>query len=227
MNKNPTLYIVATPIGNLGDISSRALEVLKSVDMILCEDTRVTRKLLNHFEIKKPTQSYHHHSSLSKIESIVDILRNGSSLALVSDAGTPGIADPGGKLVQAVVKQLPDVKIEPIPGASAIMSALSISGFAADSFVFMGWPPHKKGRETFFRKLTEEARVVVFYESVHRIKKALTSMIEVCSERQIVVGRELTKKFETIYRGTVQDVIDAMPDDEIRGEFVVVLDRIK
>jgi 16S rRNA (cytidine1402-2'-O)-methyltransferase len=127
--------------------------------------------------------------------------------------------------VSAVSRELPDVKIEPIPGPSAIMSALSVSGFAADSFVFLGWSPHKKGRQTFFRSLTKEERVVVFYESVHRIKKALLSLAEECPDRQIVVGREMTKKFETIYRGTAQDVLGLMSDDEIKGEFVVVLDR--
>jgi 16S rRNA (cytidine1402-2'-O)-methyltransferase len=225
MNKKTTLYIVATPIGNLSDISARAIEVLDSVDLILCEDTRVTKKLLTHFEINTQTQSYHHHSSISKIEKICDMLAEGKSLALVSDAGTPGVSDPGGKLVSAVVEQGIEVKIEPIPGPSAIMSALSICGFAADSFVFFGWPPHKKGRETFFKSLTGEARVIVFYESVHRIKKALTSLSEVCPDRNIVVGRELTKKFETVYRGTAQEVLNEISDDQIKGEFVIVLDR--
>jgi len=222
---NPTLYIVATPIGNLSDFSPRAVEILKSVDAILCEDTRVTKKLLNHFSINKPTLSYHHHSSLSKIEQIINMLKSGQSLALVSDAGTPGIADPGGQLVSAIVKNLPAAQIMPIPGPSALMSALSISGFPADSFIFLGWPPHKKGRETFFKKLTEEARVVVFYESVHRIKKALASLSAVCAHREIVVAREITKKFESVYRGCPKDVLGALSDNEVKGEFVVVLNR--
>lgn len=223
MDNKATLYIVATPIGNLGDFSPRAVETLKSVDAVLCEDTRVTRKLLTRFGIEKPTLSYHQHSSLMKTEKIIGMLESGKTLALVSDAGTPGIADPGGKLVSAVIGELPDVAVVPIPGPSALISALSVSGFAADSFVFLGWPPHKKGRETFFRSLTDEKRVVVFYESVHRIRKALESLSRVCPNRCIVLCRELTKKFESVYRGTASSVLDVLSDGEIRGEFVVVI----
>jgi len=221
------LYIVATPIGNLNDFSQRAIEILKSSDIILCEDTRVTKKLLARFDIEKEIISYHQHSSLNKVDNIIKMLKSGKTLSLVSDAGTPGISDPGGKLVDAVVTQLPDVQIIPIPGSSALMSALSISGFWADSFIFLGWPPHKKGRETWFKNLPKQEKVVVFYESVHRIKKALQSVSIVCPDRKIVLARELTKKFETVYRGTAMEILNELPLDEIKGEFVVVLDRKK
>ena len=220
------LYIIATPIGNLSDISARALETLKKVDCVLCEDTRVTAKLLTRFDIDVETLSFHQHSSLDKIDQIIGLLRGGKVLALVSDAGTPGISDPGGKLVAAVVKELPNISIVPIPGSSAIMAVLSISGFWADSFVFLGFPPHKKGRQTWFENLQNYASVVVFYESVHRVKDCLHRLTEACPDRAMLLCRELTKKFETIYRGTAKDVLSAIPDNEIKGEFVIVLDVI-
>ena len=157
------LYIIATPIGNLEDITFRALEVLKDADFILCEDTRVTSKLLARFNLKIPTISYHQHSKLQKLQKIKELLEEGKVLAMVSDAGTPGISDPGGQLVEYISKELPGIKIIPIPGASALSSALSISGFSADRFVFLGFPPHKKGREKFFKELVEYgARNIVF-----------------------------------------------------------------
>ncbi len=150
----PTLYIVATPTGNLEDISMRALRILGEVDFILCEDTRVTRVLLDHYHIKTPTISYHQHSSESKVKEVIDLLARGKNLALVSDAGTPGISDPGGRLIQAVIERLgSEVAIESVPGPSAITAALSISGIPTDKFVFMGFPPHKKGRQTFIKKI--------------------------------------------------------------------------
>ncbi|MBU2575842.1 16S rRNA (cytidine(1402)-2'-O)-methyltransferase, partial [Patescibacteria group bacterium] len=212
------LYIVATPIGNLNDFSQRACDTLKKVDVVLCEDTRHTKNLLAHFDIGAETLSYHQHSSLNKVDKIVEMLREEKSLALVSDAGTPGISDPGGKLVEAVVQKLPNVQIVPIPGASALMSALSISGFWADSFIFLGWPPHKKGRETWFKNLPKQEKVVVFYESVHRVKNALERVSTVCPIRQMVLAREITKKFETIYRGTAEEILNELPYDEIKGE---------
>ncbi|OIO48379.1 MAG: 16S rRNA (cytidine(1402)-2'-O)-methyltransferase [Parcubacteria group bacterium CG1_02_41_12] len=221
------LYIVATPIGNLSDISQRSLETLKSADCILCEDTRVTRKLLARFDIETETLSFHQHSSLNKIEQIIEMLSSGKSLALATDAGTPGISDPGGKLVEAVVRELPYVNIVPIPGPSAIMSALSISGFWADSFVFLGFPPHKKGRETWFKNLQNHESVIVFYESVHRVKNCLERVSDLCPDRPMILARELTKKFETIYRGTASGILNELPLDETKGEFVVVLDRTR
>lgn len=171
------LFIVATPIGNLEDISFRAVRILQEADLILCEDTRVTKKLLDRYAIKKPLQSYHQHSKLAKTEYIVDMLASGKNMALVSDAGTPGISDPGGLLVEAVVKRLGDeVTIVPIPGANAALAALSVSGFPTDRFIFLGFPPHKKGRKTFFEEVAALRETAVLYESKHRIEKALTAL---------------------------------------------------
>ncbi len=158
-----TLSLVATPIGNLGDITLRALETLKNADMILCEDTRVSGQMLKHFEISKPLQSYHHHSDDRKMKEIVEFLVNGQNLALITDAGTPGISDPGNLLVEYVVHKLPAVTIIPIPGASAVIAALSISGFATDKFLFLGFPPHKNKRLKFFETVAQSAYTVVFY----------------------------------------------------------------
>ncbi|MDO8592952.1 MAG: 16S rRNA (cytidine(1402)-2'-O)-methyltransferase [bacterium] len=171
------LYIVATPIGNLEDISIRALRVLGEVDFILCEDTRVTAKLLAHYNIKTPAISYHQHSSEAKVNEIVTILAGGKNLALVSDAGTPGISDPGGKLIQAVLEKLDgEAQIESVPGPSAVTAALSISGIPTDKFIFMGFPPHKKGRQTFIKKIVQSEFPVVVYESKHRIIKFLEEL---------------------------------------------------
>lgn len=219
-----TLYIVATSIGNLEDISLRALRTLQEVDLILCEDTRVTRKLLDRYDIKKPLQSYHQHSTLAKIEHIIDMLASGKNVALVSDAGTPGISDPGGLLVETIVKRFGnEVKIVPIPGANAALAALSVCGFPADRFVFLGFPPHKKGRKTFFEEAAAMRETVVFYESKHRIEKALLALAEYAGDRRIMVARELTKQFETLYRGTPAECLAALKADDMRGEFVVVI----
>ncbi|NQU83310.1 MAG: 16S rRNA (cytidine(1402)-2'-O)-methyltransferase [Parcubacteria group bacterium] len=220
-----SLYIVATPIGNLEDITLRALRILREVDLILCEDTRVTKRLLDKYEIDKPTLSYHQHSKLSKVEKIIGELQAGKNIALVSDAGTPGISDPGNKLVEEVVDVLGDqVQVIPIPGPCAAISALSASGFPTDKFIFLGFPPHKKGRETFFKNLAEEKRTVVFYESTHRIIKCLEQLGQYLEpNRKIVVCRELTKMFETIYRGTISDVQNQLENDKIKGEFAIVV----
>lgn len=219
-----TLYIIATPIGNLSDITDRAKDALGSVDLVLCEDTRVTRKLLNAFDIKVETQSLHQHSTQARHTKYIEMLREGKNLALVSDAGTPNISDPGGKFVSDVVRELDsDVRIEPIPGASALISALSISGFPADRFAFLGFPPHKKGRKSFFEKISSIENTVVLYESVHRIEKALESLIENIPTRQIVLARELTKMHESVYRGTPNEVTEQLKADTIKGEFVIVI----
>jgi len=207
------LYIVSTPIGNLKDISIRALEILKSVDLILCEDTRVTQKLLNHFGIKTKTLSYHQHSKLKKVKHILELLKEEQDIALVSDAGTPGIADPGNKLVEEVVKLLSDqVKVIPIPGASALTSAASVSGFQMDKFLFLGFPPQKR---------------VILYESPYRILKTLNEISVINNKLSVVVCRELTKKFETIYRGTIEEVIEKIKNpkvgEKMKGEFVVII----
>ena len=218
------LYIVATPIGNLSDITLRAIETLKQVDLILCEDTRQTQKLLNHYEIKTPTLSYHQHSRLARVDKIISFLKNNKNLALVTDAGTPGISDPGGKLVSEVVTQLgSSVKIEPVPGPSALTVALSISGLPTDSFTFLGFLPTKKGRETLFKEISESKRTVIFYESPHRILKTLKSLNQHIPTRQLVACRELTKIYESIYRGTADEVLEKLIKDKVKGEFVVII----
>ena len=220
-----TLYIVATPIGNLKDITLRALEVLKSVDFVLCEDTRVTKKLLAHYEIETPTISYHEHSKLNKTEQILGLLKEGKDLALVSDAGTPGISDPGGKLIEYVGRLTSHIKVVPVPGVSAVIAAASIAGFSMDKFVFMGFPPAKKKRKKFFEEVATSKYSVILYESTHRIMKSLTELDEVLSGREIIVCRELTKKFETIYRGGVDKVIEELKNGKIKGEFVIIIKR--
>ena len=223
------LYIVATPIGNLGDITLRAIETLKTVDIILCEDTRVTKNLLNHYEINKPLVSYHQHTEERKVKEIANLLEEGKNLALVTDAGTPGISDPGNMLIRSVILNAVkdpslDIEVVPIPGPSAVVSALSISGFPTDKFVFLGFPPHKNKRQKFFKEVGAAEYTVVFYESGHRIIKCLQELKEnLDANRGLVVCRELTKKFETIYRGTIDQIIEQMQDE--RGEFVVVINQ--
>lgn len=217
-----SLYILATPIGNLEDFSSRGIRILKEADLILCEDTRTTKKLLFHFEISKPTISYHQHSKLNKLEYILEQLKQDKNLVLVSEAGTPTISDPGAKLISYLLEKLPDLKIIPVPGPCALITALSISGFPADKFVFFGFPPIKKKRKKFFEKVIKTKGTLVFYESCHRIIKTLEELKEM--DRNMVVCRELTKKFETIYRGKTEDIIEKVKNDEIRGEFVIVIE---
>ncbi|NCN07564.1 16S rRNA (cytidine(1402)-2'-O)-methyltransferase [Candidatus Falkowbacteria bacterium] len=219
------LYIVATPIGNLSDITFRAIEVLKQVDLILCEDTRNSKKLLDCYSIDTKVVSYHQHSDDKKINLLLDKLKSGLNLALITDAGTPGISDPGNKLVSDVVKNIgDDCQIIPIPGASAVISALSISGLPTDKFLFLGFIPHKKGRETLFKKIEASSETIVFYESTHRIIKTLESLNGLLSgNRMVVVCRELTKKFETIYRGSIDNVLNSLKADNTKGEFVVVI----
>jgi len=222
------LYIVGTPIGNLKDISIRALEILKGVDLILCEDTRVTQKLLNHFEIKTKTLSYHQHSKLKKVKHILGLLKQGQNIALVSDAGTPGIADPGNKLVEEAIESLGDqIKIIPIPGASALTLAASISGFQMDRFLFLGFPPQKRKRKKFFEEVVSSKYPVILYESPYRILKTLNEISVINNKLPVVVSRELTKKFETIYRGAVEQVIEEIQKDKvgekIKGEFVIII----
>ncbi|MCL5094265.1 MAG: 16S rRNA (cytidine(1402)-2'-O)-methyltransferase [Patescibacteria group bacterium] len=212
------LYVVGTPIGNLGDITLRALETLKNVDYIACEDTRITIKLLNHFDIKKPLISYYQHSKLSKIDYLIGLLKEGKDIALVTDAGTPGISDPGGVLIAEAVKN--NIKIIPNPGPNAAISALSISGFPTDEFLFLGFLPKKKGRQTLLNSLRNEKRTIAFYESPERIKRTLNDLLEFLGDRGVVVCRELTKMFEEIYRGKVSQVL---PKIKEKGEFVVVL----
>ena len=226
-----TLYIVGTPIGNLEDISLRALRTLKEADFILCEDTRVTKKLLGHYQIDKPLISYHQHSDAKKVGEIVELLRGGKSLAFVTDAGTPGISDPGNELVAEIVRQMPDIKVVPIPGPSALSAVASIAGFLMDKFVFLGFPPAKKGRKKFFEGVAQAEHPVIFYESPYRIVRTLRELESLVMSYQlsvnIVVGRELTKKFETVYRGTIEEVLARLTRDSARGEFVVVVGKTR
>jgi len=235
------LYIVATPIGNLSDITSRAIEVLREVDLILCEDTRVTKKLLARYGIRTPTLSYFQHSKLRKATYILEILEQGKDLALVSDAGTPGISDPGGKLIETICKSYSqkkrslflETKIVPIPGPSALIAAASISGFPMDKFIFLGFPPTKRKRKKFFTKIAKAKYPVIFYESPHRIIKTLKELKNslICDDRineykrEIVVCRELTKKFETTYRGKIKEVIEKLEKGKVKGEFVVIVNK--
>ncbi|MCR4283699.1 MAG: rRNA small subunit methyltransferase 1 [Parcubacteria group bacterium] len=246
------LYIVATPIGNLGDITLRALETLKEVDLILCEDTRVTKKLLSHYDIKKPLLSYHQHSKLSKIDKIAELLSEGKNLALVSDAGTPGISDPGNELIArlseyaghayrqaghayrqaghayrqaGLINSDKNVKIIPIPGPSSLLTLLSVSGIDVSKFLFLGFPPHKKGRKTFIEKIKESEYPVVVFESKHRLLKLLNEFRG--SDSHIVIGRELTKMFEEILRGSADEIYEYFENNpgKIKGEFVVIFSK--
>ena len=221
------LYIVATPIGNLEDITLRAINVLSNSDLILAEDTRVTKVLLERYNIKKEVLSYHQHSDFKKIEHIIELLQNGKTLSLVTDAGTPAINDPGSHLVSEALKAIPDLKIVPIPGPNAAITALSVSGFPTDEFVFLGFPPHKKGRQTFFKNISEIESTVVFYESKHRILKALENLekLSELGDRKMMIARELTKQFETIYRGTLFEIKPRLSDKNLLGEFVVVINK--
>lgn len=212
------LYIVATPIGNLSDITGRALETLKNVDAIACEDTRVTSKLLARYEIRKELISYHQHSNESKVNKVIKFLKDGKSVALVSDAGTPGVSDPGNELVAAVTEA--DIKIEIIPGASALAAALSACHFSVQEFVFYGFLPQKKGRQTKLKEIAGEQKAVVLYESVYRIKKLLGELLEYRGDSEVCIGRELTKMHETIYRGKILDVLPQITE---KGEFVVII----
>ena len=214
------LAIVATPIGNLEDITLRALKVLKEADLVLCEDTRVTRKLLEKYQIKTPTLSYHQHSGKVKSDRILTELESGKAVALVTDAGTPGVSDPGGKLVAEAVAS--GHQVESIPGPSALTAAIAVAGLPLDKFLFLGFLPHKKGRQTLLGEIAESKYPVVLYESVHRIGKLLD---ELPPSDDIVIARELTKKFETVYRGKVEEVKKRLVKEEIKGEFVVIIGK--
>lgn len=221
-----TLYVIGTPIGNLEDITLRALRIFHEVDLILCEDTRETKKLLNTYGITTATLSYHEQSGRSKINKIIGLLEEGKNMALVTDAGTPGISDPGSYLVQEVREALPEVAIVTVPGPSALPAALSVSGLPASDFLFLGFLPHKKGRQTLFAEIAESKRTVVFYESPHRIFATLETLaLLLQADRKVVIGRELTKKFEEVRQGTVSELLrffTAYPE-KIRGEFVVMV----
>ena len=220
-------YVVATPIGNMEDITYRAVRILGEVDLILCEDTRVTINLLNKYGINKPTMSYHSQSKIAKIDKILELIEEGKTLALVSDAGTPTISDPGSILVSKIREQFPDIEIIPMPGPSAVISALSVSGLPSSEFTFLGFLPHKKGRETLFKEIAITERTVVFYESPHRIMKTLESLKKYVGERKVVVAREISKIYEQVVSGTPTEVEKYFIDnkDKVRGEFVVLVSQ--
>lgn len=226
-----TFSVVATPIGNLGDITLRALDVLRKADLILCEDTRMTKRLLDHHTVDVPTISYHTHSKLSRKEGIVTMLKEGKNLALVSDAGTPGISDPGIELVKYLRQQLSveletgSLKIETIPGPSALTASIAIAGIPCADFTFLGFLPHKKGRETLFKEIASSERTMIFYESPHRIMKTFDSLIQHCEAKKVTVCRELTKIFEEVVTGTALEVKDYFEKnkEKIKGEFVVLV----
>lgn len=218
------LSIVATPIGNLEDITFRAIRTLKEADLILCEDTRVTKKLLSHFAIHTPTMAYHAHSKAGSIQKIIALLEDGKHIVLVSDAGTPAISDPGSYLVSQVRDALPDIQITPIPGPSAVTAALSVSGAPSDSYDFIGFLPHKKGRMTLLDAISKNEGTMVLYESPHRIHKLLVELGTRMPVRTATVCRELTKKFEQVVAGTVESLASRVEKDiPARGEFVVVI----
>ena len=217
------LYIVATPIGNLKDITLRALEILKEVDFILAEDTRVTKKLLMHYEIDIHTLSYHQHSSDSRKFEILKMLLDGKNLALVSDAGTPGISDPGNELIDFILEKEPDINVIPIPGSSAIITALSVSGFKAFNFIFLGFLP-KKGKTKLFEWLKNGKITFSFYESPRRILNTLKVLEEnFGSDTKVFVASELTKIHESLYRGSINKVIEKLEKSVLKGEMVVVV----
>ncbi len=219
-----SIYIVGTPIGNLQDITFRAIEILKGVDFVLAEDTRKTKILLDKFEINKKIISYHQYSKLIKVEYIIELLESGKELALVTDAGTPGISDPGNYLLEKIWEEKEnglDVNIIPIPGVSSVTTILSICGFPTDDFLFLGFLPKKKGRQTLLTKLKNEKTTIVFFESPHRIEKTLKEVEVYFGNIEVVVGREITKKFEEIVRGKISEI----KIKNIKGEFVVVLNN--
>ena len=219
-----TLYIIPTPIGNLEDMTLRAIRILKEVDLILCEDTSVTHKLLQRYDIETKTSNFFAQSPQSKVKKVIELLDEGKSIALVSDAGTPTLSDPGVTLVDAVRKN--GAKVVSLPGASALITALSGSGISSSEFVFLGFLPHKKGRETLFKEIAESKRTMVFYESVHRIEKTLESLaLSLDDTRIVAIGRELTKLHEEMIRGTPEEVKEYFicNQDKVRGEFVVIV----
>ena len=216
------LYLVPTPIGNLDDITLRAVNVLKSVDAILAEDTRTSGFLLKHLQISKPLHSYHIFNEHQTVQRVIAQLKAGKTLALVSDAGTPAISDPGFLLVRECIKN--EIPVECLPGPTAFVPALVNSGLPADRFTFEGFLPHKKGRQTRLSELTEETRTMVFYESPHRLVKSLTQFAEVFGpDRQASVSRELTKLFEETVRGSLQEIITYFAEKTIKGELVIVV----
>lgn len=220
------LYVVPTPIGNLEDITIRALNVLKEVDFILAEDTRTTKKLLQKYDIENNLQSHHIHNEHKTLESVVGKIKLGASAAVVSDAGTPAVSDPGFLLVRECIAN--DIPVICLPGPSAVLPAIVGSGFPCDRFIFEGFLPHKKGRQTRWKKIAEEERAVVLYESPHRLVKALKEIVEyIGPEQQVCVAREISKLHEEFKRGTAEDVLKYYEEKKPKGEIVIVIDAKK
>ena len=220
------LYVIPTPIGNLEDITLRAINTLKNVDEVLCEDTRVTAKLMQHLEIQKKLSSFHQHNEHKVLLRIITKLKAGETLGLVSDAGTPGISDPGFLLIRECIKE--DIEVECLPGPVAFIPALVKSGIPCDRFSFEGFLPPKKGRQTKIKEIAESKRTTIIYESPHKLMKTLEQLKEFCEEdRQISVSRELTKKFEQTVNGTISEVIDHFNEGIIKGEFVIIISAQK
>lgn len=216
------LYLVATPIGNLADFTYRAVFILNSVDLVAAEDTRTSSVLLRHYSIKTPVKSYHSHNIPSETPRLIKFLKSGKSVALISDAGTPGISDPGFNLVKECYKN--DIRVIPIPGAAAFLCALVASGLTTQAFVYEGFLPHKKGRKTRIEKLKAEIRTIVLYESPHRIEKTLKQLLESWGNRKCVLAREITKKFEEFISGTIEDLIQKCMENKIKGEMVLIIE---
>lgn len=217
-----SLYVVATPIGNLEDLTLRAARILRECSVWACEDTRVAAKLASHLEVRPTLLGVHAHSQDRAMMRCVEQVQQGTSIAYVCDAGTPGVNDPGGKLVEMAYEA--GVQVVPIPGASALTTAISACGFPMERFWYRGFPPHKKGRETYFREVADCADAVVFFESTHRIMKALETLRGAIEPTRLVfVGRELTKMHESLYRGTIDEVVEALQASSTKGEFVIIL----
>jgi len=222
--KKGTLYIVSTPIGNLEDISPRAIRTLKSVDIIACEDTRHSAKLLGNFEIHTKRISYYDEIEKRRSATLISMLESGKSVALISDAGTPGISDPGYRVIEKAVEA--DIPVIPIPGPSSILTALVASGFATDRFVFEGFLPRKKGRKTRLEELSQEPRTIILFESPMRLLKTLNDLRDYFGERRVAIGREMTKLYEEYLHGSLSEMITHFSNEKPRGEFVLVLEGL-
>ena len=217
------LFVVGTPIGNLADITYRAIDVLNNVEFIFAEDTRVSKKLLNHYSIDKKIYSYHDYSRDSEVINLINILLDGSNVALISDAGTPTISDPGYRLIRQCIKK--GIDVIPIPGPSAVTAALSVAGLPSDSFTFIGFLPQKKGRVKKIEQLNDIENTIIVFESPHRILKTLNQFLEILGNRQVVIGRELTKLYEEIIRGNLKEIIQRISDKSLKGEIVIMIGK--
>ncbi len=218
-----TFYVISTPIGNLEDITLRAIRILGEVDIILCEDTRVTKRLLEKYNISTPMMSYHAQSGEAKVDLILNNIREEKNIALVTDAGTPGISDPGSLLISQIRENFPLLKIMAVPGPSALTATLSVAGVPTHEFIFLGFMPHKKGRETIFKEIAESDKTVVFYESTYRIIKTLESLSKI--DKKITLVREITKIYEEVLQGSASEILKTLTEipEKQKGEFVVVV----